>query len=146
MEGCQYHAMGKDNLSHHRLESALNENDVTTEYAMVTGTKSIKENLSMELSKFKEKLLPWAESKFAAKRDTLGLMNPLSRRFFNYSFNSLSSVGAILYGRIDTGLVSGRRSILESISLLGGTLGRSSGNTSGNSYANDTDSRLEVSE
>ncbi|PHU30058.1 hypothetical protein BC332_02151 [Capsicum chinense] len=35
--------------------------------------------------------------------DTLGLMNPLSKRSFNFSFNSLSSAGVILYGEIDTG-------------------------------------------
>ncbi|PHT74100.1 hypothetical protein T459_21377 [Capsicum annuum] len=54
--------------------------------------------------------------------DILGLMNPLSKRSFNYSFSSLSSTGAILYGKIDIGSVSGRRLMLKSISLSGGIL------------------------
>ncbi|PHT46598.1 hypothetical protein CQW23_15756 [Capsicum baccatum] len=82
----------------------------------------------------------------APNGDTLGLMNPLSRKSFNYSFNSLSSAGAILYGGIEMGYVSKRKSISKSISLLGETLRRSSGNTSGNSHATETDSRFGVSE
>ncbi|KAF3619113.1 hypothetical protein FXO38_33072 [Capsicum annuum] len=78
--------------------------------------------------------------------DTLGLINPLSRRFFNYFFNSLSSAGAILYSGIDMGYVSGRRSISKLIPLSKGTPERSSGNISGNSDATDTDSRVGVSE
>ena len=53
--------------------------------------------------------------------EILGLMKPLSRRSFNFSFNSLTSAGSILYGEIEIGWVSGRRSIPKSISLLGGT-------------------------
>ncbi|PHT48617.1 hypothetical protein CQW23_12825 [Capsicum baccatum] len=77
--------------------------------------------------------------------ETLGLMNPLSRRYLNYSFNFLSSTGSILYGGIDIGRVSGRRSISKSISLSGGTPGRSPGNISGNSLTTKTDSRFGVS-
>ncbi|KAF3643598.1 hypothetical protein T459_27589 [Capsicum annuum] len=79
-------------------------------------------------------------------RETLGLMNPLSRRSFNYSFNSLSSAGAILYGGIEIGWISRRKSIPKSISLSGETLGRSLGNTCGNSLITKTDSRLRDSE
>ncbi|KAF3668022.1 hypothetical protein FXO37_09738 [Capsicum annuum] len=76
--------------------------------------------------------------------ETLGLMNPLSRRSFNYSFNSLSSAGAILYGRIEIGCISGRRSIPKSISLSRGTPRRSSRNTSRNSLTTKNDSSTEV--
>ncbi|PHU09411.1 hypothetical protein BC332_21271 [Capsicum chinense] len=77
--------------------------------------------------------------------EMLGLMNLLSMRSFNYSFNSLSSARVILYYRIDIGCVSGRRSILKLISLLGGTPGRSSGNTYGNSLTTKIDLRVGAS-
>ncbi|PHT65961.1 hypothetical protein T459_30386 [Capsicum annuum] len=82
----------------------------------------------------------------APHRDTLDLMNPLSKRSFNCSFNSLSFVGSILYGEIDMGGVSGRRLILKTISHLGGTPGRFLGNKSRNSHTTNTDSRVGVSE
>ncbi|PHU18317.1 hypothetical protein BC332_14012 [Capsicum chinense] len=82
----------------------------------------------------------------APQGDMLSLMNPIYRRSFKCSFNSLSSSGAILYGRLDIDRVSRRRSIPKLISLSRGTLGRSSGNTYGNSHATDTDSRVGVSE
>ncbi|PHT34666.1 hypothetical protein CQW23_26466 [Capsicum baccatum] len=78
--------------------------------------------------------------------DMMGLMNPLSRRSFKLSVNSLSSGGSILYGGIDIGLVLGRKSILKSISHSGETPKRSLGNTSGISHTTGTDSRLGVSE
>ncbi|PHU18079.1 hypothetical protein BC332_13774 [Capsicum chinense] len=78
--------------------------------------------------------------------EMLGLMNPLSKRSFNFSFSSLSSAGAILYGRIDIGLVSGRRSMPKSISLLKGIPERSSRKRSEHSRITGTDSRLGVSE
>ncbi|KAK4737051.1 hypothetical protein R3W88_000748 [Solanum pinnatisectum] len=76
----------------------------------------------------------------------LGLMKPLSRRSFNYSFNSLSSARAILLGGIEIGWVFGRRSIPKSILLPGGTPGKSSGNNFGNSLTTGTDSKVGVSE
>ncbi|PHT51525.1 hypothetical protein CQW23_05987 [Capsicum baccatum] len=82
----------------------------------------------------------------APHRDTLGLINPLSKRSFNYSFNSLSFSGATQYGRIDVGCVSRRRSIPNSISLSRGISGKSSGKTSEYSFTIGTDSRLEVLE
>ncbi|PHT72062.1 hypothetical protein T459_22847 [Capsicum annuum] len=78
-------------------------------------------------------------------REMLGLMNPSSKRSFNCSFNSLSFTEAILYGGIDMGKVFGIWSIPKSISLMGGTPGRSSKNTSENSFTTGTDSRLGVS-
>ncbi|PHT66191.1 hypothetical protein T459_30616 [Capsicum annuum] len=69
-------------------------------------------------------------------------MNPLSKRSFNYSFNSLSSAGAILYGKIDIGRVSGKRSMPKSISLSGGIPRRSSGKTSEYSFTIGTDSSM----
>ena len=39
----------------------------------------------------------------APQEEILGLMNPLSKRYFNCSFSSLSSAGAILYGGMDIG-------------------------------------------
>ncbi|PHT59525.1 hypothetical protein CQW23_01888 [Capsicum baccatum] len=77
---------------------------------------------------------------------TLGLMNPLSKMSFKFSFNSLSLVGAIIYGRIEMGWVSGRRSISKSISLSEETPEKSSGNTSGNYLTTEIDSRFGVSE
>ena len=73
--------------------------------------------------------------------EILSLMKPLSRRSFNYSFNSLSSAGDILQGVIEIGWVSGKRSIPKSISLSGGTPRRSFGNTSENSQTTGTYSR-----
>ena len=56
-------------------------------------------------------------------------MKPLSNRYFSCSFSSFNSAGAIMYGEIDIGQVSGMTSMPKSISLLRGTLGRSSWKT-----------------
>ncbi|PHT66273.1 hypothetical protein T459_30698 [Capsicum annuum] len=77
--------------------------------------------------------------------EILGLMNPLSKRFFNCSFSSLSSAGAILYGGIEIGRVFERRSIPKSISLSREIPRRSSGKTSEYSFITGTDSRLGAS-
>ncbi|PHU15338.1 hypothetical protein BC332_16543 [Capsicum chinense] len=74
--------------------------------------------------------------------EMLDLINPLSKRSFNCSFSSLSLDRVILYGKIDMGLVSRRRSIPKLIFLSGGTPRRSSGNTSGNSLTTETNSRV----
>src|SRR5688572_8995791 len=73
-------------------------------------------------------------------------MKPFSSKSFNCSFNSFNSAGAIRYGGIEIGWVSGRRSIPNSISLSGGIPGNSSGNTSKNSLTTETDSIDEVLE
>ena len=59
-----------------------------------------------------------------------------SKKKFNCSFNY---VGAIIYGRIEIGRVSGGRSIPKSISLSRGTRGRVFGKTSRNSSTIETD-------
>nr|WMB96864.1 hypothetical protein [Solanum melongena]WMB97137.1 hypothetical protein [Solanum aethiopicum] len=73
--------------------------------------------------------------------ETLSLTNPFSNKSLSCSFNTFNSARAILYGGIEIGWVSGRTSIPKSISLSGGTPGRSSGNTLGNSFTIGTDSR-----
>ena len=50
--------------------------------------------------------------------EILSLMKPLSRRYFNCSFNSISSAGANLLGEMKIGWVSRRISIPKSIFLL----------------------------
>ena len=48
--------------------------------------------------------------------DMLGWKKPLSSRSFNCNFNSLSSIGSIIYGGIEIGFVSGSKLIPKSIS------------------------------
>ena len=74
----------------------------------------------------------------SAQGEILGRMKPLFNRSLNYSFSSFNYAGAILYGRIEIGRVSGMMSMPKSISLSGGTLGRSSAKTSGNSFTIET--------
>ena len=71
--------------------------------------------------------------------ETFGRMKPLSNISFSYSFISFHSVDATLYGVIEIGGVSGMTSMPKSISLLGGTPGRSSGKTSGKSLTIGTE-------
>src|SRR3954466_1231820 len=66
--------------------------------------------------------------------ETLGRMNFFSRNSSNCFFNSANSDGDIRYGVIDTGLVPGINSIVNSTSLSGGKSFTSSGKTSGNSH------------
>ena len=60
-------------------------------------------------------------------------MKSVSNKSFNCSFISFNIAGSILYGRIEIGRVSRMMSMVKSISLSGGTLGKSSGKTYGNS-------------
>ena len=55
--------------------------------------------------------------------ETLGRIKPLSRRSASCSFNSFSSMKAILYGGIELGRVSGNTSMPKFISLSGVSLG-----------------------
>lgn len=71
--------------------------------------------------------------------ETLGRIKPLSNRSFSCSFSSFNYGGAILYGEIEIGRVSGMMFMPKSISLSGKTLGRSSGNTFGNLVTIGTD-------
>lgn len=67
----------------------------------------------------------------APQGEVIGLMNPLFNRPCNCSFNSFGSIGAIRYRSIDIGCVLITKLISKSISLRGGSSGRSSKNTSG---------------
>ena len=62
----------------------------------------------------------------------------------NFYFNSFNSLAAIRYGLFVIGAVLGIRSIINSKSLSGGILGKSSGNTSGYSHTIGTSSMLAV--
>src|SRR5262249_4571893 len=74
----------------------------------------------------------------APQGEVLGLMNPWSNNSCNYSFSSLSSAGAILYGGKEIGAVPATTSIQNSISLSGGNPSNSSGKTSKNSLTTGT--------
>jgi len=65
--------------------------------------------------------------------------------YFTCYFNFLSSYRTILKGGIKISWDSGMRSILKSISLSGGTMGRSSWKYFCNSLTTDTKSRVGVS-
>jgi len=69
----------------------------------------------------------------APQGETLCLINPLSEYSCNCFFSSASSMGAIRYGALKIGVVSGMTSIENSRTRSGGNSGRSSGNTSKNS-------------
>src|SRR3954470_15596926 len=66
--------------------------------------------------------------------ETLGRMNLFSSNSSNCFFNSANSDGDIRYGAIDTGLVPGINSIVNSTSLSDGKSFTSSGKTSGKSH------------
>src|SRR3954469_36974 len=66
--------------------------------------------------------------------ETLGWMKCLARSSSSWRFSSLSSIGDILYGVMETGAVPGTRSIENSASLSGGREVISSGKTSENSH------------
>ena len=63
--------------------------------------------------------------------ETLGLIKPLSNNSSSWTFNYLSSIGTILYGVLEIGVVVGTKSIVNSTSLFGGKLDKSSRKTSG---------------
>jgi len=65
--------------------------------------------------------------------ETLSLINPFYNNSSNWIFNSLSSVGAILYRASEMRCAPRINSIPKSISLLGGKPGNFSLKTSGNS-------------
>jgi hypothetical protein len=70
-----------------------------------------------------------------------GWIKPLSYKSWGWIFNSANSICVILYEALATGYVPGYNSILNSMALLGGILGKSSANTSGNSWTT-CDSRM----
>src|ERR1041385_3963874 len=65
--------------------------------------------------------------------DELGWMKPFANEASSWVFSSANSGGAILYGRLEIGVVPGIRSTMNSTHLSGGIPGSSSGKTSGNS-------------
>src|SRR3954469_8137425 len=73
--------------------------------------------------------------------DELGRMKPLSNKASSWVLSSANSCGAILYGRLDIGVVPGIRSTMNSTHLSGGTPDSSSGKTSGKSRTTGISSR-----
>src|SRR3954464_7276403 len=65
--------------------------------------------------------------------DELGRTKPLSNKASSWVLSSANSCGAILYGRLEIGVVPGIRSTMNSTALSGGIPGSSSGKTSGKS-------------
>src|SRR4051812_13435755 len=65
--------------------------------------------------------------------DELGRMKPFANEASSWVFSSANSCGAILYGRLEIGVVPGLRSTMNSTALSGGIPGSSSGKTSGKS-------------
>src|SRR3954463_13297123 len=55
--------------------------------------------------------------------DELGRMKPLSNKASSWVLSSANSIGAILYGRLEIGLVPGIRSTMNSTRLSGGLPG-----------------------
>ena len=72
---------------------------------------------------------------WAPHGDTLDRMSHISNNSYNWTFNSLSSVGAIRYGALDVGVVLGTKFMAKSISLTDGKLGKSFRKASRNSHA-----------
>src|ERR1041384_875683 len=60
-------------------------------------------------------------------------MKPFSNKASSWVLNSANSCGAILYGRLEIGVVPGIRSTMNCTHLSGGMPGSSSGKTSGKS-------------
>ena len=56
----------------------------------------------------------------AVHGEILGLMKPFSSKSVSSAYSSFNSYGAIRYGEIEMGFVSGRKSIQKSISHSGG--------------------------
>jgi hypothetical protein len=71
-----------------------------------------------------------------------GWMYPLSKSYFNCTFNSANSLGVILYSRMEIGVILGYNSMLNSTSRSGGMSGKLSEKTSGNSQTTWMSSRF----
>src|SRR3954468_14083225 len=63
--------------------------------------------------------------------DELGRMKPFANEASSWIFSSANSCGAILYGRLEIGVVPGIRSTMNSTHLSGGIPDNSSGKTFG---------------
>src|SRR4051812_38367922 len=75
--------------------------------------------------------------------DELGRMKPFANEASSWVFSSAISCGAILYGRLEIGVVPGIRSTMNSTHLSGGMPDSSSGKTSGKSQTTRISSRFE---
>src|SRR3954471_10550473 len=73
--------------------------------------------------------------------DELGRTKPLSNNASSWVLSSANSCGAILYRRLEIGVVPGIRSTMNSTALSGGMPGNSSGKTSGKSRTTGISSR-----
>src|SRR4051812_23898286 len=73
--------------------------------------------------------------------DELGRMKPFANKASSWILSSANSRGAILYGRLEIGVVPGIRSTMNTTHLSGGMPSRSSGNTSGKSRTTEISSR-----
>src|SRR3954471_3098359 len=73
--------------------------------------------------------------------DELGQMKPFANEASSWVFSSANSCGAILYGRLEIGVVPGIRSTMNSTHLLGGMPDNSSRKTSGKSRTTGISSR-----
>src|SRR3954471_12627303 len=73
--------------------------------------------------------------------DELGRMKPFANEPSSWVFRSANSCGAILYGRLEIGVVPGIRSTINSTHLSGGIPDNSSGKTSGKSRTTGISSR-----
>src|SRR4051812_48846098 len=74
--------------------------------------------------------------------DELGRMKPFANEASSWLFSSANSCGAILYGRLEIGVVPVIRSTMKSTHLSGGIPDSSSGKTSGKSQTIRISSRL----
>src|SRR4051812_40177739 len=73
--------------------------------------------------------------------DELGRMKPFANEASSWVLSSVNSCGAILYGRLEIGVVPGIRSTTNSTALLGGSPGNSLGKTSRKSRTTGISSR-----
>src|SRR3954471_10494209 len=73
--------------------------------------------------------------------DELGRMKPFANEASSWVLSSANSCGAILYGRLEIGVVPGIRSTMNSTHLSGGIPDSSSGKTSGKSQTTGLSSR-----
>src|SRR3954466_12110357 len=73
--------------------------------------------------------------------DELGRMKPFANETSIWASSSANSCGAIIYGRLEIGVVPGIRSSMNSTHMSGGMSGSSSGKTSGKSRTTGISSR-----
>jgi hypothetical protein len=82
------------------------------------------------------------KQRWTTQGEELRRMKPLSINSFNCTFNSANSLGVILYGHLEMGVMPCCSSMVNSTSQYGGMPGKSSRKTSGYSRAIGISSRL----